>query len=190
MFRRYAADLAFAYDRVAALGETLPPMRYPRDGWSRPGAVENPHNAWAAKTAIKGAPSGPLAGRRIALKDTIALAGVPMADGSDLLDGLVPAFDATLVTRILDAGGEIAGKAACEYLSYSSGSHTAATGPVENPLKPGYSAGGSSSGSAALVAAGEVPTFLKERGELYNGGPIWTIELAGPHWDEGVTADN
>lgn len=40
------------------------------------------------------------------------------------------------------------------------------------------------------IAAGEVPTFLKERGELYNGGPIWTIELAGPHWDEGVTADN
>jgi len=40
------------------------------------------------------------------------------------------------------------------------------------------------------IASGEVPTFLKERGELYNGGPIWTIELAGPHWDEGVTADH
>src|SRR4029079_4189642 len=44
----------------------------------------------------------------------------------------------------------------CEFLSYSSGSHTAVTGPVENPLKKGYSAGGSSSGSAALVAAAEV----------------------------------
>jgi len=40
------------------------------------------------------------------------------------------------------------------------------------------------------IAAGEVPTFVKETGELYNGGPMWTIELAGPHWDEGVTADN
>lgn len=39
------------------------------------------------------------------------------------------------------------------------------------------------------IASGEVPTFLEERGELYNGGPIWTIELAGPHWAEGVTAD-
>lgn len=38
------------------------------------------------------------------------------------------------------------------------------------------------------IASGEVPTFLKESGELYDGGPIWTIELAGPHWDEGVTA--
>lgn len=40
------------------------------------------------------------------------------------------------------------------------------------------------------IASGEVPTFLKESGELYNGGPIWTIELAGPHWDEGVTTGN
>jgi amidase len=107
-------------------------------------------------TAIKGAPKGPLAGKRIAVKDTVAVAGVPMADGTDLLAGFIPAFDATIVTRILDAGGEITGKPACEYLSYSSGSHTSAGGMVENPVKPGYSAGGSSSGSAALVAAGAV----------------------------------
>jgi amidase len=156
MFRRYAADLAFAYDRVAALDEGLPPVRHARDGWKRPAAEENPLGAWYVTTSIKGAPGGPLAGRRVALKDTIALAGVPMMDGSDLLDGLVPSFDATLAARILDAGGEIAGKAVCEYLSYSSGSHTAVTGMVENPAKRGHSAGGSSSGSAALVAAGAV----------------------------------
>src|SRR5947207_2492058 len=56
----------------------------------------------------------------------------------------------------LDAGGEIAGKAVCEYFCVSGGSHTSSTGPVHNPRKRGYSAGGSSSGSAALVAAGEV----------------------------------
>jgi amidase len=60
------------------------------------------------------------------------------------------------VERILDAGGEIAGKAVCEYFCVSGGSHTSSTGPVQNPRKPGYSAGGSSSGSAALVAAGDV----------------------------------
>src|SRR5690606_34653895 len=49
-----------------------------------------------------------------------------------------------------------AGKAHCEYFCLSGGSHTNATGPVHNPHKMGYSAGGSSSGSAALVAAGEV----------------------------------
>ena len=65
-------------------------------------------------------------------------------------------FDATVVDRILEAGGEIAGKAVCEYLSYSSGSHTAVTGHVRNPRKPSHTTGGSSSGSAALVAAGEV----------------------------------
>ena len=156
LFRRYAADLAFAYDRVAALDEALPAVRYPRSGWCLPTAEENPLNAWNIKTSIKGAAMGPLVGRRIALKDTIALAGVPMTDGSDVLEGLVPSFDATIVTRILEAGGEIAGKAVCEYLSYSSGSHTAVTGMVENPVKRGYSAGGSSSGSAALVASGSV----------------------------------
>ena len=48
------------------------------------------------------------------------------------------------------------GKAVCEYFCASGGSHTSATGPVENPRKAGHSAGGSSSGSAALLAAGEV----------------------------------
>ena len=68
----------------------------------------------------------------------------------------MPDVDATIVERILDAGGEIAGKAVCEYYCVSGGSQTSATGPVQNPRKPGYSAGGSSSGSAALVAAGDV----------------------------------
>jgi amidase len=71
------------------------------------------------------------------------------------LEGYVPNVDATIVTRILDAGGEIIGKTVCENFSFSGGSHTAATGPVHNPRKHGYSAGGSSSGSAAVVAAGE-----------------------------------
>ncbi|MEB8330803.1 amidase family protein, partial [Flavobacteriaceae bacterium KMM 6897] len=65
-------------------------------------------------------------------------------------------LDATIVTRLLDAGAVIAGKAHCEYFCLSGGSHTNATGPVHNPHKHGYSAGGSSSGSGALVGAGEI----------------------------------
>ena len=84
------------------------------------------------------------------------LAGVPMMNGAATLEGYMPDFDATIVTRILDAGGEIVGKAHCESFCLSGGSHTNATGAVHNPRKLGYSAGGSSSGSAALVAAGEV----------------------------------
>src|SRR6516162_4141702 len=50
--------------------------------------------------------------------------------GGQLLEGYVPEIDATVVERILDAGGEIAGKAVCEYYCVSSGSHTSSTGPV------------------------------------------------------------
>src|SRR5499427_6224247 len=71
------------------------------------------------------------------------------------MEGYVPDVDATVATRILDAGGTIAGKTVCEYFCFSGGSHTSATGPVHNPHRAGYSAGGSSSGSAAVVAAGE-----------------------------------
>ena len=83
------------------------------------------------------------------------LAGVPMMNGASTLEGYTPEIDATIVTRILDAGGTILGKAHCEYFCLSGGSHTNATGPVHNPHKMGYSAGGSSSGSAVLVALGE-----------------------------------
>jgi amidase len=65
-------------------------------------------------------------------------------------------MDATVVTRLLAAGAEILGKAHCEDLCLSGGSHTNVRGPVHNPHRRGYSAGGSSSGSAALVAAGAV----------------------------------
>ena len=122
--------------------------------------AENPLGAWYVKTAIKGKPGGKLAGRRVALKDNVCLAGVPMMIGAGFLDGSVPDIDATIVTRILDEGGEIAGKAVCEYYCVSGGSHTSSTGPVQNPRKPGFTTGGSSSGSAALVAAGEVPMAI------------------------------
>ncbi|NIT98147.1 MAG: amidase, partial [Actinobacteria bacterium] len=114
------------------------------------------YNAWYVKTEVRGKSEGPLAGKRIALKDNVCLAGVPMMNGASTLEGYVPEIDATVVTRILDAGGTIVGKAHCEYFCLSGGSHTNATGPVENPRKAGHTSGGSSSGSGALVAAGEV----------------------------------
>ena len=62
-------------------------------------------------------------------------------NGASTLEGYVPEIDATVVTRILDAGGIIAGKAHCEYFCLSGGSHTNATGAVHNPHRQGYSAG-------------------------------------------------
>ena len=74
-----------------------------------------------------------------------------MMNGSLILEGFVPDIDATVVSRILDAGGNIVGKTVCENLCYSGASFTAATGPVVNPHNNTRMAGGSSSGSAALV---------------------------------------
>jgi amidase len=145
-----------AYDAVAAMPDHVPAVKYPRTPGYRPEGAENRYNAWYVKTTVKGAPTGKLAGKTIVLKDNVCLAGVPMMNGASTLMGYVPDVDATIVTRILDAGGTIVGKAHCEYFCFSGGSHTCAAGPVHNPRKHGYSAGGSSSGSAALVAAGEV----------------------------------
>ena len=63
--------------------------------------------------------------------------------------------DATIVTRILDAGGTIIGKTNCEDMSFSGSSHTNALGPIRNPHKPTHSVGGSSGGSAAAIVAGD-----------------------------------
>ena len=145
-----------AYDAVAAMPDHVPAVRYPRTPGYRPEGAENRYNAWYVKTTVKGTQTGKLAGKTIVLKDNVCLAGVPMMNGASTLEGYVPDVDATIVTRMLDAGGTIVGKAHCEYFCFSGGSHTCAAGPVHNPRKPGYSAGGSSSGSAALVAAGEV----------------------------------
>src|SRR2546427_4327168 len=143
-----------AYHAIEAMADPMPTVKYPRTPGYRPEGAENKYNAWYYKSEVHGASSGKLRGKRIALKDNVCLAGVPMMNGASPLQGDVPDADATIVTRILDAGGTILGKVHCEYFCFSGGSHTSAAGPVQNPRKPGYSAGGSSSGSAPVVAAG------------------------------------
>jgi len=155
-FQGLMAGPLASYQRLHELVEPRLPVKYPRTPGYRPERSEDPLNAWTRKTSIKGAAGGPLAGKRVAIKDNICVAGVPMMNGTSVLEGYVPDIDATLVTRILDAGGEIAGKADCESLCFSGGSHTTDNGPVLNPHDHSRTSGGSSAGSAALVAAGEV----------------------------------
>lgn len=145
-----------AYNVVDGLPDYLPEVKYPRSPGVRPAPEDNPYNAWYVKTTVQGAAEGKLKGRTVVLKDNVMLAGVPMMNGAATLEGYVPNVDATVVTRLLDAGATIVGKAHCENFCLSGGSHTNAVGPVHNPHKMGYSAGGSSSGSATLVALGEV----------------------------------
>jgi amidase len=148
------------YNRLDRMPDELPPVGYPRLPGRRPALEENRYGAWYVKTEVAGAAAGSLKGKTVALKDNICLAGVPMMNGASTMEGYVPDVDATVATRILDAGGTIVGKTVCEYFCFSGGSHTSATGPVHNPHRMGYSAGGSSSGSAAVVASGEVPMAL------------------------------
>ncbi len=155
-FRELMSDVFAAYEAVDAMPDYLPEVRYPREAGYRPAGDENRYGAWYVKTTVQGAPEGPLAGRTVVLKDNVCLAGVPMACGTSILEGYVPEVDATIVTRILDSGGVIVGKAVCENFCVSGGSHTCAQGPTLNPRNLAHTTGGSSSGSAALVAAGEV----------------------------------
>ena len=149
-----------AYNLIDRMADELPEVKYPRTPGRRPAPEENRHGAWYVKTTVEGSGSGKLKGKKVALKDNICLAGVPMMNGASTLEGYVPDLDATVATRILDAGGTIVGKTVCEYFCFSGGSHTSASGPVHNPHRMGRSAGGSSSGSGVVVALGEVPMAL------------------------------
>ena len=155
-FRGLMAGYVEAYNLVDKMPDALPEVKYPRTPGHRPGPNENPHNAWYVKSEIKGAAEGVLKGKTVALKDNVMVAGVPMMNGSSTLEGYIPDMDATVVTRLLDAGATAMGKVHCECFCLSGGSHTNATGAVHNPHKMGYSAGGSSSGSGVVVATGEV----------------------------------
>jgi len=155
-FRGLMGGVLESYARLDQLTEPSLPVKYPRTSGYRPDPAENQLGAWYWRSQIRGAETGPLAGKTVAIKDNVCVAGVPMMNGTSVLEGYVPEVDATIVSRILDAGGTILGKAVCESLCFSGGSHTSDTGPVQNPHRPGYTSGGSSSGSAALVAAGEV----------------------------------
>ena len=119
------------YRLLAALPDDVPEVKYPRGAYYRPEGDENKYGAWIAKTSIKGASAGKLAGKKVAVKDTYALAGVPLTNGASVLEGFVPEFDAPVITRPLDAGAEIVGKSVCEYFSFSGGAATSTSGPVQ-----------------------------------------------------------
>ena len=143
---------------IAAMMENVPfdAPAVPKREWTRPAPEDNPHGAWYVRTHITGASSGKLSGRTVGVKDNLLLAGVPLMNGTSVLEGYTPDVDAEIITRMLNAGATIAGKTVCEAYCLSGNSHTSATGPVLNPHDNSRSAGGSSSGSGAAVAAGEV----------------------------------
>ena len=141
------------------LSEQAPPLSYPiRDTGYRPSAEEDPYRVWLWKCSIGGDTEGLLAGKRVSFKDHIAVAGIPETFGAEPLEGFIPDFDATVVNRVLAAGGRVIGKNSMDGLT--GGRASGAVGgdypPPINPHDATRITGGSSSGSAAAVAVGEV----------------------------------
>lgn len=153
---RLSKSFKASYDRIDELDDALIAPAPDRPPGRVPTKEENPFNAWAWLCDIEGAANGPLKGVRVGIKDNICVAGMPLRNGSRILDGLVPRQDATVVSRILAAGGIIAGKTTCEDLCFSGGSHSSKPAPVLNPYDTTRSAGGSSSGNAVAIAVGDV----------------------------------
>jgi amidase len=116
---------------------------------------EDPYNAWVTRCDIQTAETGPLAGWDIAVKDNVGVAGVEMTCGSQVMEGYVPASDATVVTRLLAAGGRVVGKTNMDDMAFTGNGHSSAFGPTLNPHDPEYVSGGSSGGSAIAVVEGE-----------------------------------
>ncbi|ETS86275.1 hypothetical protein PFICI_00103 [Pestalotiopsis fici W106-1] len=138
--------------------------KYPRTEIKIPeNAGESDKGGWAVTCVAQStAPvSSLLAGKKVALKDNIAFAGMRCLNGMDPLGKeWVPEYDATVATRIMDAGGIIVGKATCENACMEASSDTSWTGIVHNPYADYYSCGGSSSGSGRVVATGSADMAL------------------------------
>ncbi|KAL1854835.1 hypothetical protein Daus18300_011351 [Diaporthe australafricana] len=171
-YQRLLAAVHDCATRIDSLPDYQPvpdTKRYPRENVHLPTDEEQQFgHAWAYKFLIGGSTdssagdlsSVSLKGKTVCIKDCIAVAGVPQFYGSDAFDPWTPSTDATVVTRVLDAGADVLGTATCEHFCNSTASFTSAQGTIENPYKEGYSTGGSTSGGAALVGSGTVDIAL------------------------------
>jgi Asp-tRNA(Asn)/Glu-tRNA(Gln) amidotransferase A subunit family amidase len=123
-------------------------------------------DAWRSE----GRATGPLHGVPVGIKDIFDTADMPTENGSVLYSGRTPSRDATAVSMLRAAGAVIMGKTVTTEFAYFS------PGKTRNPHNPEHTPGGSSSGSAAAVAAGMVPLAL---GSQTNGSTIRPAAYCG-----------
>ncbi|MGB8022418.1 MAG: Asp-tRNA(Asn)/Glu-tRNA(Gln) amidotransferase subunit GatA [Candidatus Nanopelagicales bacterium] len=122
------------------------------------GALASADAVDAARAA--GEPLGPVAGIPLALKDVLAMKGVPTTCGSRILEGWRPPYDATVTRRLKDAGIVILGKTNMDEFAMGSSTEHSAYGPTRNPWDLDRIPGGSGGGSAAALAAFEAPLSI------------------------------
>jgi amidase len=145
--------------------EELPPLELDRKfptrdiGRAPADENENPYNAFIRLCRIEGAADGVLKGKTLAIKDNLAIAGIPISNSSRTA-AYTPDVDAVVIERILEAGGTIVGKLNLDNLSAGAFGESSHYGPPLNPRNPAYSAGGSSGGAAAAVVSGAVDMAL------------------------------
>ena len=117
--------------------------------------------AWAVDAArAKGEKLSPLAGIPLALKDVMVQKGVPTTCGSKILEGWRPPYDATVVTKLKNAGVVILGKTNMDEFAMGSSTENSAYGPTHNPWDLTRIPGGSGGGSSASLAAFEAPLAI------------------------------
>jgi aspartyl-tRNA(Asn)/glutamyl-tRNA(Gln) amidotransferase subunit A len=113
-----------------------------------------------AQNGVERSGSGPLAGVPVAIKDIFCTQGVPTTAASKILQGYLPPYDATAVSRLAKAGMPMLGKMNMDEFAMGSSNENSAYGPALNPWDRGRVPGGSSGGSAAAVAGGLAPWAL------------------------------
>jgi aspartyl-tRNA(Asn)/glutamyl-tRNA(Gln) amidotransferase subunit A len=115
---------------------------------------------WVAGSAPPQDGHGPLAGVPLAVKDLFCTKGAPSQSGSRILEGYLPPYTATVVSRLEQAGAPLLAKTNQDEFAMGSSNENSAYGPVRNPWDRDRVPGGSSGGSAAAVAAGLAPWAL------------------------------
>lgn len=139
-------------DAVAAeLSTTTPVVPATRELTAEAKERADPLNAIVRWCNVQGYGEGSLTGMTVALKDCVAVAGIPLTCGSSVLEGFVPSIDSVVAERILGSGGKIVAMTNMDEFAFSAGGDSSYFGPTVNPFDAERTAGGSSGGSAAAL---------------------------------------